>query len=73
VKTHANRILADEVAALRSELAPKLARTEAKLDQVLALYVGRGTRAEQAKALGVHPSTLRRRENRQRAKILANG
>lgn len=53
--------LADEVAALRAEIVPKLARIEAVINE---LMVKRPSRAEQAKKLGVHPSTLWRREKR---------
>lgn len=65
-----NRILADEVAALRSEIVPKLARMEEIFTELLVM---RPSRAQQAKKAGVHPATLRRREKRLALKLTANG
>ena len=61
---------AEEVAALRAERAPKLARIEAVMNELL---VKRPSRAEQAKKLGVHINTLRNREKRLELKMRVNG
>lgn len=62
--------LAEELAALRAEICPKLNRIEAVMNELL---VKRPSRAEQAKKLGISTVTLWRREKRLALKMRVNG
>lgn len=64
------RTAAEELAALRAEIVPKLARIEAVID---ALMVRRVSRTEQAASAGVSRGTLWRRERKLRDQVRANG
>lgn len=62
--------LAEELAALRAEIAPKLARIEQTMNE---LMVARRSRAKQSRQLGVSRTTLWRRERVARERLEVNG